>query len=423
MVENKQELIGDFLKKHREQLDISIKIVANDTKINITQLEYLENNDFDKLPNIAYVRGFVKNYARTLSLDLNNCLEILESSYFPNNTQIADSTPKPVEITLKEEKKPKTKPVVKNKPKASTGQSYKKTGPNATVVGAAGFAIILVIFLVIKSGNNETEDRTPIVKEIKPQTLNLKTELLKPQDDSVATTKEVDPPETETVKALTVSKTEIKDEIKPVTQIEEKKEESIVKNKLAEVEALKVKPTIAPISLSTPKKVEEVKVLTEAKKKLSSKIELKKEISFSKVPFPLFSIDDTLSASDIADFLPTNIKNSMLTSRENIYINSAFGDTWITFKVDDNPIKKYILKKGRTLFLKGQLVRIFLGNVHVTKVFHNNKPLEIQSRSGVKSLVFPVAKAKDYVLPLFVYPKSGRVMTSETYLNSTSEKI
>ncbi len=55
--------IGQHLKFERERKEISLKIVNQHTKISLTMLSYLEDEDYEKLPDLAYVRGFVKNYS------------------------------------------------------------------------------------------------------------------------------------------------------------------------------------------------------------------------------------------------------------------------------------------------------------------------------------------------------------------------
>ncbi|MEI8347726.1 MAG: helix-turn-helix transcriptional regulator, partial [Pseudomonadota bacterium] len=73
--------IGKYLKKCREDKNLSIKQISQQTKINSTQLELLEKDDLTKLPNMAYVIGYVKSYAKTLSLNLETCLSYLEETY------------------------------------------------------------------------------------------------------------------------------------------------------------------------------------------------------------------------------------------------------------------------------------------------------------------------------------------------------
>lgn len=65
--------VGDFsgqtLREIREKLDVSLDQIYQETKIRIPTLENLENENFSELPPEVYIKGFVKSYARCLSLD------------------------------------------------------------------------------------------------------------------------------------------------------------------------------------------------------------------------------------------------------------------------------------------------------------------------------------------------------------------
>jgi len=55
---------GCYLKKLREKAGLSIRDVADRTKIGRFQLENIEDERFDKLPATVYLRGFVLEFAR-----------------------------------------------------------------------------------------------------------------------------------------------------------------------------------------------------------------------------------------------------------------------------------------------------------------------------------------------------------------------
>ena len=61
--------IGQELKKAREEKELSLKEVADKTKIQSRYLEALENGDWERLPEEVYLRGFIKTYAQHLGLD------------------------------------------------------------------------------------------------------------------------------------------------------------------------------------------------------------------------------------------------------------------------------------------------------------------------------------------------------------------
>ncbi|MES2042112.1 MAG: RodZ domain-containing protein [Pseudomonadota bacterium] len=74
MVENKAILsvvqtAGAQLSAARVQLGLSLQQVADQLKLSQRQILALENNQFDDLPKMVIVRGFVRSYAKLLKLD------------------------------------------------------------------------------------------------------------------------------------------------------------------------------------------------------------------------------------------------------------------------------------------------------------------------------------------------------------------
>ncbi len=60
---------GTVLKQAREARGISLNEAARMLKLAPRQVEAIESGEFDKLPGLAWVRGFVRNYARFVELD------------------------------------------------------------------------------------------------------------------------------------------------------------------------------------------------------------------------------------------------------------------------------------------------------------------------------------------------------------------
>ena len=60
---------GAALREAREQLGLSVADVANRLKFAPRQIEALEADDFARLPELAFVRGFVRSYAKLLLID------------------------------------------------------------------------------------------------------------------------------------------------------------------------------------------------------------------------------------------------------------------------------------------------------------------------------------------------------------------
>jgi len=73
--------VGKALRAGREQLGLSINDVANRIKFAPRQIESLEAGDYANLPEAAFVRGFVRSYARLLAIDPASLLAGLPSSH------------------------------------------------------------------------------------------------------------------------------------------------------------------------------------------------------------------------------------------------------------------------------------------------------------------------------------------------------
>src|SRR5512138_102400 len=61
--------VGMMLREARERMGLSVQDVAERIKFAPKQVEALEANDFAHLPEAAFLRGFVRSYARMLQLD------------------------------------------------------------------------------------------------------------------------------------------------------------------------------------------------------------------------------------------------------------------------------------------------------------------------------------------------------------------
>ena len=69
--------LGTLLREARESLGYSVADVAAQIKFAPRQIEALEADDFKSLPEAAFVRGFVRSYAKILHLDMQSLLAML----------------------------------------------------------------------------------------------------------------------------------------------------------------------------------------------------------------------------------------------------------------------------------------------------------------------------------------------------------
>lgn len=382
---NEKNTIGQFLRKGREKKKISIEDVAKKTKININILKALEESDLENLPNKTYVKGFVQNYAKTVGLDEKKASVILTSTY-----QSLEPEPviEPEELAGSNQDTPLTQEQLEIRDKAITFvHSFLNKKTLISLIG------VVLIFLIGKGVIGFFSKISNEQVKIKPaKTEEQITSAEKSNDDIKSADK--------SLFDLEASK-----------KLAEKLEEQVEKQKEADTAKQEVKKIIQNDN-SEKEQEKENKEKKEVKTSSLKDGELP-FVKFSQAPLKTFTLQEDAPENDNTELLPARIKNSAVSDMENVFINATSGDTWLSYKSDDNRIRRFVLKQGRTILIRGKVVRLFLGNVNVTKIFYNNKLISIQSRTGVKSLIFPPQAAKDFKLPLFPAYKGVSYTSSE----------
>ncbi|MGB6065578.1 MAG: RodZ domain-containing protein [Desulfomonilaceae bacterium] len=68
------ESFGQYLKGLREEAGKSIEEIAANTKIAVTNLEFLEQDRYDLLPPRVFVKGFIRSYVQELGLNADESI-------------------------------------------------------------------------------------------------------------------------------------------------------------------------------------------------------------------------------------------------------------------------------------------------------------------------------------------------------------
>lgn len=127
-VQAAQELgIGEVLRTAREKAGLSISDIAYRFKLGAQQVEFIESEQWDRLPGRTFIRGIVRSYARELHLDSEALLARLL-----------------VEPTVAE-------PVAKIVPDSTPAQPAdvpKQTAPRDKLIVAGGLLVLLLAVLV-----------------------------------------------------------------------------------------------------------------------------------------------------------------------------------------------------------------------------------------------------------------------------------
>ena len=94
--------VGELLKAKREKKKLSLEDVNKHTKLSVPVLESIEQDDFGSFESEIYLKGFLRNYAKYLGLDVDYVLQLLEGQ---RGAAPADGgTMWDIESTVREEK-------------------------------------------------------------------------------------------------------------------------------------------------------------------------------------------------------------------------------------------------------------------------------------------------------------------------------
>src|SRR3954463_8977049 len=78
---------GGMLREARERKGVSLRQIADATKISVAVLEALERNDASRLPGGIFSRAFVRSYAAQVGLDPDAAIQAFVAE-FPNDAAV-----------------------------------------------------------------------------------------------------------------------------------------------------------------------------------------------------------------------------------------------------------------------------------------------------------------------------------------------
>lgn len=130
---------GVLLSNERVKRGISIQEAADYLKLSRKQVEALENDDYSSLPGTTFVRGFMRNYAKFLELDLEPIMAWLDSQVpntAPDARPAAAVTPQGATTSTESHKEKDTAPATPATANADTGSGIWKWLLPLLLVGA-----------------------------------------------------------------------------------------------------------------------------------------------------------------------------------------------------------------------------------------------------------------------------------------------
>ncbi|HDA7087567.1 TPA: helix-turn-helix domain-containing protein [Staphylococcus aureus] len=79
--------VGEALKGRRERLGMTLTELEQRTGIKREMLVYIENNEFDQLPNKNYSEGFIRKYASVVNIEPNQLIQAHQDEISSNQAE------------------------------------------------------------------------------------------------------------------------------------------------------------------------------------------------------------------------------------------------------------------------------------------------------------------------------------------------
>jgi cytoskeleton protein RodZ len=361
-------LLGEYLKQKRLEKNFSLEKLSQKTKISINILKSLEVNDYDHLPSAAYIKGFVISYVKVLGLPIEEAINKMEYTYlnvlgkpFPalNHTKLMST---PTQALHQNKQMPSEQELTPHEVIENSDSIIENTKSILPVVIFGAVILLFVGGYKLISNVVESEVNNQKGKDLGPKIESSSALVNAPAKKEEAPKSE---PAQTTASAVQAPEVEVKPAETPVVPVDFQR-------------------NFPPVE-------------------------------FKKVKGKLFFVKTDAPENEDPNLITEKIKSSINTDLQNVYVKASDGNTWLSYKIDNNPIESVIISKGNDLFLQGNEIRLFLGNVNVTKIFYNNYLIETPTKSGVKSLVFPEESNEKYFLPLFPKAKDDILYTAEEY--------
>jgi len=115
----------------------------------------------------------------------------------------------------------------------------------------------------------------------------------------------------------------------------------------------------------------------------------------------------------------TNVEPPLI----NLSIKAIDGSCWIAYQVDDSPIVKYVMNKGKIILLTGKMIKLQVGNYKALSIEQDKIPVVItkNTKSTTAHLIFPENLIEKIKPPFFIFNNDGSVDPKQQYEEKVKE--
>jgi cytoskeletal protein RodZ len=338
--------LGSYLKDLRLRKGYSIERLSTETKISLTILKKLECNDLATLPNITYIKGYVQNILKTLHVNFGKQeIDLIEKTYLDLGL-IKKVEPTPVEPA-------KQNSTVSQVNTSAKGNIYNLESLKSKRIIFTVVAIIALIgiFRFVQKINQQPDLRQSQVK-VAPN--------VKPIDSLVQATTTISPPVIANSGNIALTP-----EV-PSSQA------------LAIVETTAATPS--PTSTIAP---------TQTPTLIAGNFP---KFEFKKITNLAVSIDQNSPENTDTSIYTEEDRKRITTGKENVFVTKLDGESWISYKKNNEAPRSVLLKAGQKFFITGDKIFLNYWKHHLVLKFSTTVRLvQFVDSKGVKSFIFPLS--------------------------------
>lgn len=357
-LQDAKESLGSYLKRNREDRNISVEQVAYATRISLKMLRALEEDDHTALPASTFVRGYLQAYAKYVRLDTQDLL-LRYQHHLATAPDTKKNSIRSHYLYVRERYQEKRRLVL-------------------IIVLFATMLSVAGTYFMLKAKREHNKRLAQTAEQIQRQ---IETQ---PSSNGLISVKE-SPAEEKVDTAATSTKPEKKEAVVTEKPSDVKKEKVVADEKTS-------KTNTPAKTVEAPKVPEPLKAAEVAKPAENKPAEPK--VSENK-PVEVKPTDEANKASDAK---PSNQHKTY-----NLLVKSKDVDVWFRYQTDTADARNIVLKAGNKIMLRAdKVVKIFSGNLGALQATQDGKEVNMITSPGKsKSFVWPLSEAANYPLPLF----------------------
>ncbi len=389
--------LGEFLRFYREQKHFSLEELSFKTKIRIHQLMYLEENDFTKLPNKIYLRGFIKSICNELQISAEMALAYLNDVDFKEETYEFLT---PIAPIIPRAHQDKESPRVSYKQREEMSSPY--YGPkyfdfsklNQKLIFGGAAALLLTVTFIgsfqFKASHHVAETNTHkklnYFEAKKLESGEPVTNLAPPVQAANEVVVAQNAPVAAAVGASSVApqvQTQVQVQAQtpaPATVVAQAPVQPKVQTQPATVQ-------IAQQPIQQPRVAQAIpavaKPATVVAKPVAIVAKPTQEI-VQQVKTQTSPVVKTVAAIPVAETEATVAQAAPTAEKENLKINivAKKGNVFIVYRVDGGEKLHTLIKKGKSMALEGDNIRMNVGNPDAVEITKNGETVNVKPEHG-----------------------------------------